>query len=81
MSETDNEEYICTKKAIRIRTVETHTAWPHIRNKIILFSKLTENGLAFYNQKSLDTISRTKITKNVMFFNHVDAEYGSVFIK
>lgn len=76
LNETDNEEYFCTKKGVRIRTVETHTAWPYIRRKVLLFSKLTKSGLDFYTKNSLDEINATNITNIVTFFSHVDAEYG-----
>ena len=81
LNETDHEEYICRKKAVRIRTVETHTPWPHIREKVLLFSNFTDYGLKFYTQKSLDEMGSTNITETVTFFSHINAEYGLVYLK
>ena len=72
--------YSCTKKAVKIRTVDTHKNWPNCcTNKTtILFSKLTKSGLEFFLKGSLDAIENDENDKKVKYHSSVKAEYGLV---
>ena len=69
--------FTCTKKAIKIRTVDTHLNWPSPCCKgktTILFSKLRESGLDFFS--SLDTVEYDANDTRVTYHSSVKAEYG-----
>lgn len=75
----NEKTYSCTKKAVKIRTVNTHLNWPSPCCKgktTILFSKLTESGLEFFSEESLDTIEFDENDARVTYHSTVKAEYG-----
>ena len=73
----DDEIKNCTKAGLRMREVSEHDFWPAALDShiTILFSKLTEQGLQFYTDGTLDDIEH-KDNDMVTYHKTVKAEYG-----
>ena len=72
----DDEIKNCKKSGLRIREYEFHNNWPGDIDETILFSKLTESGLNFYTEDSLDDIEHKDDDTTVTYHTTIKAEYG-----
>ena len=65
----------CEKIAIRVRTVEQQQSWPGIRNFVILFSNLTEDGRVFENDPKLNTKEHADVDPK-RYYKNINPQYG-----